>query len=174
MTTHVSMILHTTSLGTLGSTHKSSCRRYLLALYQPTMPSLAAVLAVNSRNAPRPPTVHPVAVVVGATSGIGRGVVESIARHTNGSAHIVLVGRNKDAADEIIAGLPQPVDGGKYEFVPCDVSSMKQVGAVTRDLASRLDKINYLAMSPGFLSMGGRTPTEDGVDRKVSSISSQL
>lgn len=80
----------------------------------------------------------------------------------------MLVGRNKAAADEIIAGLPAPIDGGKYEFVQCDVSSMRNVGAVTRDLAQRLEKINYLVLSTGLMSMAGYTPTEDGVDYKLA------
>ncbi|KZW02906.1 NAD(P)-binding protein [Exidia glandulosa HHB12029] len=129
------------------------------------MPAFSAVLAANKQNAPK--AIRPVAVLVGGTSGCGRGVAEVLAKYTEGNAHIVLVGRSEEAANEIIASLPKPVDGAKYEFVKCDVSSMRNVGIVSRDLASRLDKINYLVLSPGILSLAGRRPTEDGVDYKA-------
>ncbi|EJD55710.1 NAD(P)-binding protein [Auricularia subglabra TFB-10046 SS5] len=130
------------------------------------MPALPDVLAGNAANAPT--SLQPVAVLVGGTSGVGRGVAEVLAKYTKGSAHLVLIGRNKSAADEIIAGLPAPANGGKYEFVQCDVSSMRNVGAVTRELSERLGKINYLVLSAGYLSLAGYTPTEDGVDRKLA------
>ncbi|KAJ3858979.1 hypothetical protein EV359DRAFT_51535 [Lentinula novae-zelandiae] len=41
----------------------------------------------------------PVAVFVGGTSGIGRAIAETFARHTNGNAHIIIVGRNRAAAE---------------------------------------------------------------------------
>jgi len=130
------------------------------------MSKLAAIVAANVANAPK--SIVPVAVVVGGTAGIGAAVAETLARHTHGRAHILLVGRNQSAAEEIISRLPKSVDGGKYEFVQCDVSSMRNVGSVTRALAGRLDRVNYLVMSPGILSMAGRRPTEDGVDLKVA------
>lgn len=136
------------------------------------MPPYSAVLAANAQNAPT--AIRPVAVLVGGTSGCGRGVAEVLAKYAKGNAHIVLVGRSQAAADEIIASLPKPVDGAKYEFVQCDVSSMRNVGAVTRDLASRLDKINYLVLSTGILSLAGRRPTEDGVDYKVRALFSSF
>lgn len=46
---------------------------------------------------------NPVAVFVGGTSGIGQGMAEAFNRHTKGNAHIVLVGRNRDAAEGIIS-----------------------------------------------------------------------
>ncbi|KZW02321.1 NAD(P)-binding protein [Exidia glandulosa HHB12029] len=130
------------------------------------MPSFSAVLAANKQNAPK--AIRPVAVLVGGTSGCGRGVAEVLAKYAQGNAHIVLVGRSEEAANEIFASFPKPVDGAKYEFVKCDVSSMRNVGIVTRDLASRLDKINYLVLSTGLLSLAGRRPTEDGVDYKIA------
>lgn len=45
----------------------------------------------------------PVAVFVGGTSGIGQGMAEAFNRHTKGNADIVLVGRNRSAAEEIIS-----------------------------------------------------------------------
>lgn len=47
----------------------------------------------------------PVAVFVGGTAGIGQGMAEVFHKHTNGNGHIVLVGRNRDAAEKIIMEL---------------------------------------------------------------------
>ncbi|KAH7102225.1 NAD(P)-binding protein [Auriculariales sp. MPI-PUGE-AT-0066] len=127
------------------------------------MPALSAVLAANAANAPT--IAEPVAVVVGGTSGCGAAVAEVLAQRTQGRAHIVLVGRNEAAAKEVIARFP---DGARGEFIACDVSSMRNVGVVTRQLSERLGKINYLVLSQGILTMAGRTPTEDGVDFKLA------
>ncbi|KAH7105377.1 NAD(P)-binding protein [Auriculariales sp. MPI-PUGE-AT-0066] len=130
------------------------------------MPSLAAVLAANTANVPK--AIQPVAVIIGGTAGVGAAVAEVLAQRTEGRSHIVLVGRNEVAANDVIAKFPKPVDGGKYEFVKCDVSSMRNVGVVTKQLNERLGKVNYLVMSAGILSLAGRRPTEDGVDFKLA------
>ncbi|KAH7096645.1 NAD(P)-binding protein [Auriculariales sp. MPI-PUGE-AT-0066] len=130
------------------------------------MPSFAAVLAANAANAPK--AIRPVAVIVGGTAGVGASIAQVLAERTHGRSHIVLIGRNEAAANDIIAKLPKAVDGGRYEFVQCDVSSMRNVGEATKQLSERLDKINYLVMTAGILSMAGRRPTEDGVDFKLA------
>ena len=130
------------------------------------MPPFSAVLAANAANVPK--AIVPVAVVVGGTAGIGAGVAEVLAQRTQGRAHIVIVGRNQAAAEAVIAQFPKAVDGGKYEFVQCDITSMRNVGTVARQLSQRLDKINYLVMTAGLMTMAGRQPTEDGLDVKLS------
>ncbi|KDQ08653.1 hypothetical protein BOTBODRAFT_37804 [Botryobasidium botryosum FD-172 SS1] len=128
------------------------------------MPSLAAARASN---AAFKPSYRPVAIFVGGTSGIGQGMAEVLARHTGGNAHIVIVGRDKSKADAIIDSFPRSSDS-TYEFVPCDVSLMKNVQACTDTLAQRLPKINFLVLSPGILTMQGRTETEEGLDQKLA------
>jgi len=131
------------------------------------MPSLAEARASN---AAFKPSYRPVALFVGGTSGVGQGMVEALARHTGGNAHIIIVGRDKSKADTIIDSLPKSTtgSGSTYEFVPCDVSLMKNVQACTDSLVQRLPKINFLVLSPGILSMQGRTETEEGLDQKLA------
>ncbi|KAG5638297.1 hypothetical protein H0H81_000822 [Sphagnurus paluster] len=126
--------------------------------------------AARTANAAFNPTYKPVAIFVGGTAGIGQGLVEAFSRHTKGNAHIVIVGRNRAAADTIIAALPKPSDNAQYthEFVQCDVTLMKNVESVTKELLTRLPKINFLFMSPGFMTMDGRTETPEGIDRKLA------
>lgn len=52
------------------------------------MPSISAVRKANELFKP---SYLPVAIFVGGTSGIGQGLVEAFARHTNGNAHIMYV-----------------------------------------------------------------------------------
>ncbi|KAJ7268208.1 NAD(P)-binding protein [Mycena haematopus] len=130
------------------------------------MPSLSTVRAFNAAFSP---SYTPVAIFVGGTSGIGQGTAEAFARHTKGNAHIVLVGRNRAAAEAIIKTFPKPtVSGVKHEFVECDVTLMKNVHRVAGELLTRLPKINFLVLSPGVMTMNGRNETEEGIDRKLA------
>ncbi|KIM20953.1 hypothetical protein M408DRAFT_81264 [Serendipita vermifera MAFF 305830] len=138
------------------------------------LPAKAAVPHARASNEQFKPVTRPVGVFLGGTSGIGQAMAEQLARHTNGQAQIVLLGRNQDAADKIIASLPRTPDGtpagqeSKYSFVKVDATSMAQVREVTSKLANELDKINFLVLSSGFLTMKGRDETSEGIDRKLA------
>ncbi|KAH9892461.1 hypothetical protein C8Q73DRAFT_746333 [Cubamyces lactineus] len=129
------------------------------------MPSLALARAANAAFSP---AYFPVAVFVGGTSGIGKATAEAFARYTKGNAHIVIVGRNKSAADSIIASFPKPIaPEAKHEFVSCDAFLMKDIQRVTTSLRERLPKINFLVLSPGLLTFKGRVETPEGIDRRL-------
>ncbi|KAJ7124612.1 NAD(P)-binding protein [Mycena crocata] len=130
------------------------------------MPSLSAARAFNAAFSP---SYIPVAIFVGGTSGIGQGMAEAFARHTNGNAHIVLVGRNRAAAEAIIASFPKPTaPNAKHEFVECDITLMSNVRRVAGELRARLPKVNFLALTPGVMTMNGRNETAEGIDRKLA------
>jgi NAD(P)-dependent dehydrogenase (short-subunit alcohol dehydrogenase family) len=57
---------------------------------------------------------------------------------------------------------------GRYEFVKGDLSLMKGVRSVANEVASKVDKINYLCMSSGILTLKAQDDTEEGLDRKSS------
>ncbi|KAJ7158996.1 hypothetical protein C8R43DRAFT_1105504 [Mycena crocata] len=134
------------------------------------MPSLTSVRASNSTYAP---SYIPVAIFVGGTSGIGRATAEAFARYTAGNAHIILVGRNAAAAAEIIASFPKPASTStstpawRHEFVPCDASLLHNAHAAVVDLLARLPRINFLVLSAGIFSLGGRNNTVEGLDNKM-------
>ncbi|KAE9405839.1 hypothetical protein BT96DRAFT_955108 [Gymnopus androsaceus JB14] len=132
------------------------------------MPSISEVRA---RNAAMLSTTSylPVAIFVGGTSGIGEGMAEAFSKHTQGNAHIIIVGRNRAAAENIIARFPKPTSPeAKHEFIQCDVSLMRNIRSVSEEIRSKVTKINLLAMSPGFMTTSGRNETEEGIDRKLA------
>ncbi|KAJ7441635.1 NAD(P)-binding protein [Mycena galericulata] len=131
-----------------------------------SMPSLSTVRAFNAGFAP---SYTPVAIFVGGTSGIGQGMAEAFARHTKGNANIVLVGRNRAAAEAILASFPKPTAPRvKHEFVECDISLMKNVRHTAGELLARFPKVNFLVLTPGVMTLDGRNETEEGIDRKLA------
>ncbi|KAA1470255.1 NAD(P)-binding protein [Dentipellis sp. KUC8613] len=112
---------------------------------------------------------NPVAVFVGGTSGIGQGMAESLNRQTKGNAHIVLVGRNKEAAESIISKMKAANEGpsaGSYEFVHCDVSSLPNIKPAAATIVSKYPKVNFLVLTAGYLSPT-TSKTADGLDKKM-------
>ena len=94
-------------------------------------------------------------------------MAERLATQTEGRAHIILLGRNKDAAEKIISGFPRH-DESVYEFERVDATSMKDVRRVTHSLLERLDKVNFIVASAGFLTTKGRDETDEGIDKKLA------
>lgn len=112
---------------------------------------------------------RPVAVFVGGTSGIGAGMARAFAKHRNGDAHIILIGRNRAAAEQVIASFPKPASSDvQHEFVECDVTLMRNVRTVSAELVQRLPKLNFLVLTPGMMTLQGRDDTDEGIDRKLA------
>ncbi|EAU89862.1 hypothetical protein CC1G_07014 [Coprinopsis cinerea okayama7 len=144
------------------------------------MVSLTAIRASNIVSASAV-TGSPVAVFVGGTSGIGQGMAEAFGRMTNGNAHIIIVGRNRQAAESVLSNIPsptsppsQPQSGASTtkewtrEFIQCDATLMKSVQTASNEILAKHGKINYLIQSPGIMTTGGRDETSEGIDKKLA------
>ncbi|KAF8167124.1 hypothetical protein B0H34DRAFT_645324 [Crassisporium funariophilum] len=121
----------------------------------------------QSANAAYNPSYVPVIVITGATAGIGQAMAESFARHMRGRVHIILVGRNRVAAEAIIDTFPISEES-TYEFIQCDITRMRNIHEMAKDLNSRLHKVNYLVHSAGVSGLRGRNETEEGIDTKLA------
>ncbi|KAJ7480670.1 hypothetical protein FB451DRAFT_1130595 [Mycena latifolia] len=131
------------------------------------MPPLAQVLKLNASWTPKSP--RPVALFLGGTSGIGQAVARRFAAYTKGESHIIVVGRNQQAARATISSFPPSGSKGTYEFIECDATLMKNVGITTASLLERLPRLNCLVLSPGFFSIiAGRDETPEGIDKKLA------
>ncbi|KAG8903559.1 hypothetical protein FRC00_014685, partial [Tulasnella sp. 408] len=129
---------------------------------------------VKASNASFNPTYRPTALFVGGTSGVGRGTAQAFAKATKGRAHILICGRNRQAAEQVIAGFPTHAES-KYEFIECDATLIKNVvqaaAEVKRRISSESDgqaKLNYLMLSQGVLNFKGCDPTSEGLDKKLA------
>ncbi|KAH8929200.1 NAD(P)-binding protein [Atractiella rhizophila] len=128
------------------------------------MPSLHQVVASNNLFRP---SYLPVALFIGGTSGIGEAMALRLANQTGGRSHIILLGRDGAKAKEILDRMPSHAEG-KKEFVQVDLMDLSTLRTVLAEQKGKLEKINFLIMTAGFLSLDGYTPTIDGLDRKLS------
>jgi 3-oxoacyl-[acyl-carrier protein] reductase len=85
-----------------------------------------------------------VAIVTGASQGIGRAIAEALAAS---GATVALVARSAQKLDEVAAGIHAA--GGKAESFPCDVSKPENVTAVVDAIHAKLGRIDVLVNNAG-------------------------
>jgi NADP-dependent 3-hydroxy acid dehydrogenase YdfG len=115
------------------------------------MVSLSEIQASNARiSSIYPPGL--VAVFVGATSGIGEITFKTFAKYSRQPrAHFV--GRSQDAADRIIAECKELNPEGEFHFIKADISLIRGVDKVCKEIKEKEKVINILFLSAGVASM---------------------
>jgi len=106
-----------------------------------------------------------VALVGGATSGIGKGIAYVLAGL---NADVAVLARNERLGQEVVEDLRRINPNGTYEMLLCDASSMKSIQAACSDFNTKFSKLNYLVMSQGIANLNGRTETSEGIDTKMA------
>lgn len=99
-------------------------------------------------------TTHPaglVAVFAGATAGIGETSLREFARHTS-KPRIYVVGRSQEACERLDVDLKGVNPEGQYIFIRSDVSLLRNVDDVCRQIRDKESAINVLFMSQGTLN----------------------
>ena len=111
----------------------------------------------------------PAALLLGGTSGIGAAIARALCKALGGCVHIILVGRNSEAAQAVISSLYLREDeGAKAEFLYCDASRMRNIHDLVKVLQGKgLTSLTWLVLSPGCLSTQAWEETAEGIDRQV-------
>lgn len=94
-----------------------------------------------------------VAVFAGATAGIGETALRAFAKHTV-RPKIYYVGRSQEVGDRLQKELREVNSEGSYVFIKKDMSLLKNVDEVCRDIKSKETVLNVLFLSQGTLKMG--------------------
>ena len=94
-----------------------------------------------------------VAIVTGASSGLGRGIAEKLA---GAGAKVVLAARRKDVLDQIAADIKR--DGGAALAVPTDVTKEADVVALFKKACGAFGRVDILVNNAGVPNF---KPTEE-------------
>lgn len=94
-----------------------------------------------------------VAIVTGASSGLGRGIAEKLA---GAGAKVVLAARRKDVLDQIVADIKR--DGGAALAVPTDVTKEAAVVALFKKACGAFGRVDILVNNAGVPNF---KPTEE-------------
>ncbi|KAJ5691143.1 hypothetical protein N7488_011878 [Penicillium malachiteum] len=105
-----------------------------------------------------------VAVLVGATSGIGKAALLRLAQDIR-QPRLYFIGRSQSAANEILAELNQVNPNGRYEFIKADVSLLRNVDEVCESIQRKEARIDILFQSQGTLDISSGTSRH--TDHKV-------
>ncbi|KAF2760273.1 short-chain dehydrogenase/reductase [Pseudovirgaria hyperparasitica] len=108
-----------------------------------------------------------VAVFVGGTSGIGETTAREFVRQTD-SPRVYLIGRNQTQGTNLISEFKTINTKATVNFIQADVSLLKNVDAACAEVTSQESHLNLLFLSPGLLTMRGRTETAEGLDAKFA------
>ncbi|KAJ8121610.1 hypothetical protein ONZ43_g1981 [Nemania bipapillata] len=123
------------------------------------MVNLSDVIASNERiPSALPPGL--VAVFVGGTSGVGEYTLKAFARYAR-APKVIIIGRSQEAANRILDECRQLSPDGHFEFIGADVSLLKNVDDVCRQIYQKVSVINVLFESQG--SMAFQSETSEGL-----------
>jgi NAD(P)-dependent dehydrogenase (short-subunit alcohol dehydrogenase family) len=105
-----------------------------------------------------------VAVLTGATSGIGRAAAREIAR---GGGTLALVARDRERADATVAELRGVSPATTVEVFLADLAVQADVRAVAAALLARFPVIDLLVNNAGVVNLR-RTTTRDGIETTLA------
>ena len=107
-----------------------------------------------------------IALVTGASRGIGEGIARLLAAH---GAHVIVSSRKQDACEAVAASIRE--DGGKAEAHACHIGEMAQIDRLFADLEARHGRLDILvnnaATNPHF---GHITETDVGAFQKTVDV----
>ncbi|KAI9646762.1 hypothetical protein NHQ30_004761 [Ciborinia camelliae] len=126
---------------------------------------MVAIKTVRASNAAFKANGTPgmVAVFAGATSGIGMGTLKAFVKNGNAPKAYV-IGRSKSAAGPLIKELGVLNPSATVHFLEGEISLIKEVDRLCNEIKSKEKKVDFVFLSAGYLSFGGRLESSEGID----------
>lgn len=100
------------------------------------------------------PLADKLALVTGASRGIGAATAEELARN---GAHVILVARTASALEQVEEKIHEA--GGSATIAPLDLTDGTSIGKLAGAVAERWGKLDVLVLNAGML--GSLTPVQD-------------
>jgi NAD(P)-dependent dehydrogenase (short-subunit alcohol dehydrogenase family) len=101
------------------------------------------------------------AVVTGANSGLGFGLVKALA---TGGADVVMAVRSRTKGESALAEIRRDLPAAKLSITALDLSSLKSVAAMGDELTAQGRPIDILINNAGVMTPPQRQQTDDGFE----------
>src|SRR5438270_1660511 len=112
-----------------------------------------------------PPQAGRLAIVTGATSGIGYEAALALAK---AGAHVIIASRNEKRGADAIASIRRDHGRAAVEFRLLDTAQLSSVRKFAADWAREKRRIDILMLNAGIASVPSREETEDGFERQLA------
>ena len=112
-----------------------------------------------------PPQTGRLAVVTGATSGIGHEAALALAR---AGAQVVLAARNEEKAQRAMALIRRAHPSARLEFHPLDTARLASVREFGTRWQNEGQQLDILLLNAGIAAVPKREETEDGFERQFA------
>jgi retinol dehydrogenase-12 len=89
-----------------------------------------------------------VAIITGATSGVGLGVLQALAPL---GATIYVAGRNKDKCEEVISNVQADSENGDIHFLEVDFANFNSIKKAVQDFKKENLPLHYLFNNAGCI-----------------------
>lgn len=105
-----------------------------------------------------------VAVITGATSGIGYEAAKALA---GAGAKVIIASRNERKGAEVLAEIRAATPGADVAFEPLDLASLVSVARAATRIAASTPRIDLLINNAGVMAIPDRHETEDGFEMQM-------
>ncbi|MBB5575109.1 MULTISPECIES: SDR family oxidoreductase [Rhizobium] len=111
-----------------------------------------------------PPQTGRIAVVTGATSGIGYETAQALA---GAGAKVIIASRNERKGAEVLAKIRAKTPGADVAFEPLDLASLDSVARTAKRITASVPRIDLLINNAGVMAIPDRHETEDGFEMQM-------
>lgn len=102
-----------------------------------------------------------VVLITGATAGIGKETARGVAQT---GATVVLIGRNKEKGEQVVAEIKTATGNQNLDFLMADLFSIAEIRRVADEFKSKYDRLDVLVNNAGAI-FDKRETTADGLER---------